>query len=127
MKEAAAAVSMPVDGFMVALQLAEEPFYRLLIETPERDERRLRSLLEYFENGLRLQNIEYAEKRESQRLGEPTLRLLENGFFEQIRKKRVQQGVPDGQYKLPHLTKDIEQFGDFRYITEVKAAGAGAE
>lgn len=126
MKEAAAAASLPVEGFIVTLQLAETPYYILLAETSERDERRLQKLLHYFENGLRLRNIEYTEKRASQRLGEPRLCLLESGCFEQCRMKRVRQGVPDGQFKLPHLAKNVEQFGDFRYITEVKASGAVA-
>jgi hypothetical protein len=123
MKQAAAASCVPIEGFVLALRLGEPPDYSLIVETPERNQRKLCELLAEFERRLRLKNVEYADKRDSQRLGEPTLRLLENGCFEQCRKDRVLRGMPDGQYKLPHLTQHVEQFDHFRYINTVKIDG----
>ncbi|MBI5118866.1 GH3 auxin-responsive promoter family protein [Candidatus Poribacteria bacterium] len=95
-----------IDGFTVTLRLSDPPSYVLVVETTERREEALAGLLAAFECELRLRNIEYAAKRDSQRLGAPSLRLLEPGFFEERRKQRVKQGVPDGQYKVPHIMKD---------------------
>jgi hypothetical protein len=124
MKQAAAALPSPVEGFVLVLQLGEPPSYSLFVETPERDERLLQRLLAQFEHELRRQNIEYAGKRDSQRLGEPKLCLVKNGCFEQFRKTRVQSGAPDGQYKFPHLLSGIEKFGEVGPVTEIKLGAA---
>jgi hypothetical protein len=127
MKRASDVLSSPIEGFVLALSLDDPPSYNLLVESPERNERLLGDLLSRFEHYLRLHNIEYADKRDSGRLGEPALCLVESGGFEQLRKQRVQQGAPDGQYKLPHLMQHIEQFRDFRYINRMSLTGSAAE
>ncbi|MFX6888132.1 GH3 auxin-responsive promoter family protein, partial [Acinetobacter baumannii] len=44
---------------------------------------------------LGLHNIEYATKRESQRLAPLTVRRLRTGIYEDLRKQMVAGGVPD--------------------------------
>ncbi len=106
MRAAASAPAVTVEGFMLTLRLADPPSYIIAIETAGRDDRALAELLQRFERELRLRNIEYAAKRDSQRLGEPVLRLMKPGFFEERRKERAGQGAPDGQYKIPHVMPD---------------------
>jgi hypothetical protein len=91
----------------------------LAVETTERDNRLLTELLARFEDELRLRNIEYAAKRDSQRLGEPVLCMLAPGFFEEFRKNRVRQGAPDGQYKFPHLVPDASFLDDIPTEAEI--------
>ncbi len=117
----AASASLPitVDGFTTTLQLSDPPSYVLMVETASRDDQALEELLAAFERGLRLRNIEYASKRDSQRLGKPLLRLLEPGFFETCRKRRVEQGAPDGQYKIPHVMQDTGVLGEMHPVAEI--------
>ncbi len=116
-----AAAPVAVDGFVVALHLDEPPQYNLLIETTERDERKLCELLARFDRELRRQNVEYGYKRDSGRLGHPSLWLLQNGWFEQHRKQRVQQGAPDGQYKLSHLVSDMRKLGEVQPLARMQS------
>ncbi|RJP17055.1 MAG: hypothetical protein C4520_17795 [Candidatus Abyssobacteria bacterium SURF_5] len=118
----AAALAVPIDDFVLTLRLSEPPAYVLLVETPERNERLLRNLLDRFERELRLQNIEYAGKRDSQRLGHPSLCIVENGCFEQCRKRRVESGAPDGQYKIARLMYNSENL-KLRIVSEIKSGG----
>ncbi len=106
MRAAASAPAVAVEGFMLTLKLGDPPSYVLAVETAERDVRVLSDLLQRFENELRLRNLEYVAKRDSQRLGEPVLLVMKNGFFEERRKERARLGAPDGQYKVPHVIPD---------------------
>lgn len=125
MRAAASSLTMCVEGFTLALRLGDPPSYVLAVETAERNDRLLAGLLERFERELRLRNIEYVAKRDSQRLGEPSLCLLAPGFFEECRRNRVRQGAPDGQYKVPHVVPDMRQLGDMRPVAEISMpAGA---
>ncbi len=125
MKAASSDGKITVEGFTVALQLGDPPSYLLMVETPEHREHVLATILERFENELRARNIEYVSKRDSRRLGEPSLWLLPRGFFEQCRRTRVEQGSFDGQYKLPQLMPDTRTLGDVRPVMKL-AIPAGA-
>jgi hypothetical protein len=96
------------EGFMVAIRLDDPPAYSLALEATECDSSSLAEFLTSFEAELRRRNIEYAAKRDSQRLGSPTLRVLRPGFFERMRQKRVRDGTPDGQYKVSHVAPDSD-------------------
>jgi hypothetical protein len=119
MRAAASSLAITVEGFMVTLRLQDPPSYVLAVETAERDNRLLTELLARFENELRLRNVEYVTKRDSQRLGEPVLCVLAAGFFEESRKKRVRQGAPDGQYKTSHLIPDASCLDGIRLAAEI--------
>lgn len=120
MRAAASAMSQPIEGFAFALRLGDPPSYVLALETAERNSTALARLLARFESELRLRNIEYVAKRDSGRLGTPSLCLLPAGFYEQLRKARVARGVPDGQFKTPHLLSDLSQLGEVRPIAEIE-------
>ena len=121
--EAMGAASSPfetaVEGFTATLKLGDPPYYLLAVETAERDDHTLAALLDRFERELRSRNLEYAAKRDSQRLGAPVLCLLESGFFETWRKERVGQGAPDGQYKTPHLMANASRFDRVQPVAEI--------
>ena len=42
----------------------------------------------------------------NEKLGDELLFLLKQGFFEERRRERVEQGAPDGQYKIAHVAPD---------------------
>jgi hypothetical protein len=106
MRAAASALEITVEGFTLTLRLADPPSYVLAVEATGRDDRLLAELLLRFERELRLRNLEYVAKRDSQRLGDPLLFLLKRGFFEERRRERVELGAPDGQYKIAHVAPD---------------------
>ena len=56
-------------------------------------------------------NIEYEAKRESQRLGPPVLKRVAPGTYQALRQKRVAEGAPEAQVKIPQLSPNME-FGD---------------
>jgi len=119
MRAASASLAVSLEGFMVTLRFGDPPSYVLAVEMAEREDRLLTELLVRFENELRLRNIEYVAKRDSQRLGEPVLCVLPPGFFEESRKKRVRQGVPDGQYKVSHVIPDASILDGIRPAAEI--------
>ncbi|MBN2191070.1 MAG: GH3 auxin-responsive promoter family protein [Candidatus Aureabacteria bacterium] len=55
---------------------------------------------------LRKINIEYDSKRKSSRLDRPVLKIAERGSYDTYRKKKVSEGVPDGQFKMLKLNSD---------------------
>ncbi|HEY9712732.1 MAG TPA: GH3 auxin-responsive promoter family protein [Chroococcales cyanobacterium] len=58
----------------------------------------------HFDRWLKSLNIEYAEKRESCRLGMPELRELPRGTYTRLRQLRIQEGAPEAQVKIPLLS-----------------------
>ena len=59
------------------------------------------------------QNAEYHSKRASLRYGAPVLRVVRPGELDRYRRRRVESGCPDGQFKVLRLTTDAsfaEQF-----------------
>ncbi len=95
-------------GFCVTVRLdAEHARYVFAVE-PEGpvEDADLGSLLRACEQGLLAANIEYRAKRESLRLGDPQLAVVERGAFERWRKQRLQEGAFDSHVKVPHLDGD---------------------
>jgi hypothetical protein len=108
-------------GFTVTLELSDLPRYLLAMEmAPEfyqqRPEDILREVLRSFETGLCAANEEYASKRASGRLGEPSLLLLAEGSYRRYREKLVAGGSPDGQVKPPHLVRSGSQTAFFSLV-----------
>jgi hypothetical protein len=63
-------------------------------------------LADRLESELGLRNMEYQSKRDSHRLGAPVIRVVHQGEFEKYRKRMVEQGKLDGQFKILRLTTD---------------------
>jgi len=71
------------------------------------------------EKELRTRNIEYAAKRDSLRISPPVLRIVKQGEFERFRKRKIEQGRPDSQFKIIRLTSDAKIMDEFSYDREI--------
>jgi hypothetical protein len=97
-----------------------KPRYVFLIEfdQPVQDAQ-AKAILDSLEGALRSQNMEYASKRDSMRLGSPVLRIIKSGEFDRYRKRTVEKGKSDGQFKILRLTADAGFADEFEAGQEV--------
>ncbi|MFO0722501.1 MAG: GH3 auxin-responsive promoter family protein [Myxococcota bacterium] len=111
--DAAERTGLKIDNFTVAPAPEGFPRYVVAIElsgkpSPET----LRALLGGFEAALSARNIEYASKRESQRLGAPELWRVKTGEYANRRQRKIEGGTNDAQFKPTHLTRDSKVLGE---------------
>lgn len=108
-----------VKHFSAAPQWGDPPHYVLLVELDgtERPEAAHR-LARTFDRELAERNVEYRSKRESCRLGMPTLQVVPSGTFDRYRQERVLAGAPEAQVKIPHLSPDLNWASEFRASEE---------
>jgi hypothetical protein len=78
---------------------------------------RLRAFATEMDRAISRHNIEYEAKRDSQRLGPPVLRRVAPGSYQLLRQKRVAEGAPEAQVKLPQLSPNME-FGEGLEVRE---------
>jgi GH3 auxin-responsive promoter len=97
-----------------------KPRYVFLIEfdQPVQDPE-AKAMLESLEGALRSRNMEYASKRDSLRLDSPVLRIIKSGEFDRYRKRAVEKGKSDGQFKILRLTTDASFAKEFEAEREV--------
>lgn len=117
-------VPQPVTAYSVAPVWDEkQPYYAIFLEEPDAaDEETLRRFLAAFDARLGEENVEYAAKRESGRLGVLRALLIPAGAWAQWDRARLAQtgGSPE-QYKHPCLIGDLK----FREsVTVVREIGA---
>jgi hypothetical protein len=113
-----------VQHFTACVQWGEPPRYALYAElgdsmTTERG----REFLRAFDRSLCEQNIEYEAKRESTRLGAPVLKRVAPGSYQALRQKRVAEGAPESQVKIPQLSTDMEFGAALEVLEEVSLDG----
>jgi hypothetical protein len=65
-------------------------------------------------------NSEYQQKRRSGRYGPPVLRLLPVGELDRHRRRSVEAGRADGQFKILRLTSDATFARQFAFTREVR-------
>ena len=109
-----------VQHFTACVEWGEPPRYAFYAElgdsmTPERSAELVRSL----DRALSARNIEYEAKRESQRLGAPVLKRVAPGTYQKLRQKRVAEGAPEAQVKIPQLSTDMEFGANLEVLEEV--------
>ncbi|MGH7832238.1 MAG: hypothetical protein ACREQK_01215, partial [Candidatus Binatia bacterium] len=99
-----------------------KPRYVFLIEfgQPVQDAQ-AKAILDSLEASLRSQNTEYASKRDSMRLDSPVLRIIKSDEFDRYRKRAVEKGKSDGQFKILRLTADAGFAKEFEAEREVMA------
>ncbi len=92
----------------------ERPRYVFLIEFDERpsDDDACR-MLGAIEEALCELNVEYAAKRKSLRIDAPVLRRIRPGAFDDYRRREVEKGRKDGQFKTLRLTMDTAFADEF--------------
>jgi hypothetical protein len=111
-----------VRHFTAAVEWGEPPCYALYAELGESmTTDRARKLALEIDRALCARNEEYQAKRESQRLGAPVLKRVAAGTYEALRQKRVGEGAPEAQVKLPQLSTSMT-FGDGLEVLEVVPA-----
>jgi len=97
-----------MEFFTACIQWDKIPRYIFLAEfkgMPHYE--RKRELLRFIDDEIKTLNMEYGSKRESQRLGDPILKVVRKGAFQRYRVRKVKDGTHDGQFKVPQLTKDL--------------------
>lgn len=97
-----------------------KPSYVFLLEfdQPVQDAQ-AKAMLKSLEEALRSKNMEYASKRDSMRLDPPLLRIIKSGEFDRYRKRAVEKGKSDGQFKILRLTTDPGFAKEFEAEREV--------
>jgi GH3 auxin-responsive promoter len=115
----------PIQGryeFIAAIgeMRGSKPCYVFLTEfdQPVHD-REAKAMLKSLEETLRSQNMEYASKRDSMRLDSPVLRIIKSGELDRYRKRAVEKGKSDGQFKILRLTADAGFAKEFEAEREV--------
>lgn len=100
---------LTLDGFSATLRLSDPPRYLLAVESATLlDAVALERLTDAFDRELCRHNLEYEQKRATERLGRPLLLRLAPGAFERYRAERVRQGAPDAHVKPPHVFRSEE-------------------
>ena len=83
----------------------------------------LAQLLAELDSRLRRLNIEYAQKRESRRLGAPVLWVMRPDWFERGTNAGIARGARDAQYKAALLTTTPENESDILFSVDYCEAG----
>jgi hypothetical protein len=109
-----------VRHFTACVQWGEPPRYALYAELGgEMTTERCRDFVRAIDRSLCEQNIEYEAKRESQRLGAPVLKRVAPGTYQALRQKRVAEGAPESQVKIPQLSTNMEFGAGLEVLEEV--------
>jgi hypothetical protein len=115
-----------VQHFTASVEWGEPPFYALYAELADgMDEERCRRFLAAMERELCARNEEYEAKRESLRLGPPVLKRVAPGTYEELRRRRVAEGAPEAQVKIPQLSTNMEFGTALDVRDEVRLDGHG--
>jgi hypothetical protein len=70
-------------------------------------------LVNRIDQNLGKHNIEYESKRKSLRYGAPAIRVVRSGEFDKYRRRKVEGGRADGQFKVLRLTSDPSFAAEF--------------
>jgi hypothetical protein len=115
-------VAFPVAAYSLApIWDDRQPYYGIFLEEPDaKDEAKLGQFLSEFDRQLGEENIEYAAKRESSRLGAVRAVLIPTGAWATWDRNRLAQtgGSPE-QYKHPCLIGDIKFRDTMQVVREV--------
>ncbi len=118
---------LDVQHFTACVEWSDPPYYAMYCELDQdwSPERCRRFLLE-MDRSLCRRNIEYEGKRESRRLGHPVLKRVAEGSYQELRQKRVSEGAPEAQVKMPHLSTNMKFGEQLRVVEEYRAEAAEA-
>ncbi len=106
--------------------VGERPRYSFLLELHDNfPDGILQACTDRLDGVLRRMNIEYASKRDSFRLDPPTLRIVKAGQFDAYRKRMVEKGRLDGQFKVLRLTNDPQFAREFQIEREYTISESG--
>jgi hypothetical protein len=123
MDAVATRVPQPVTAYSVAPVWDDtQPYYAVFLEEQDAtDEPRLKRFLAEFDSQLGIENVEYAAKRESGRLGALRAAIIPAGTWAKWDRDRLAQtgGSPE-QYKHPCLIGDLKFRETIQVLREVR-------
>ena len=116
------ATGLRLKSYLLLPCWAELPHYTLLVEEDDLQGPGLIERLNGFlEQELRRQNLEYANRRETLRLGPVRILTIPPGSWAEFQKRRLaRSGGTVEQYKQPHLIPDLDLIGTFRLRQPVR-------
>ena len=118
-------VTQPVTAYSLApMWDAQQPYYAIFLEEPDAtDESRLKQFLTELDSQLGIENVEYAAKRESGRLGALRAAIIPAGTWAKWDRDRLAQtgGSPE-QYKHPCLIGDLKFRESMTVLREVRGS-----
>jgi len=121
-QEAQQEIGLRLVSYLLLPSWGEPPFYSLLVENADLPLSETRRLSDLVDERLRVQNIEYASKRETLRLGPVrTIRLPEGSWAEFQKRRLARSGGTVEQYKQPHLIPDLDAIESFQVRDPVTA------
>ena len=80
------------------------------------------ALVDRLDAAVGTQNVEYQTKRKSLRYGPPVIRAVRSGEFDRYRRRKVEEGRSDGQFKILRLTSDTSFASEFEWEQELVGA-----
>ncbi|GHT52980.1 hypothetical protein FACS1894106_2930 [Spirochaetia bacterium] len=107
-------------AFFVGFADAVNSNYRFYYEFADQTitDAQAREFTEKVDAELQLYNMEYKEKRASNRLKAPETYLLQNESFEQFKSRCIDQGFRDGQFKVNLLMQDEKRHAMFKGLVK---------
>ena len=117
-----------IEHITACVEWGEPPRYAFYAElgesmTPGRCWRFLPAM----DRALCAQNEEYEAKRASQRLGHPVLKRVPPGSYQALRQRRVAEGAPEAQVKIPHLSTNMTFGEQLTVLEEFRGERGGSE
>ena len=84
------------------------------------------ALVDRIDAALGTHNSEYETKRKSLRYGAPILRVVRSGEYDRYRRRMVEGGRSDGQFKILRLTSDTSFAAEFEAERDLRGDRASA-
>ena len=105
-------------SYLLAPTWGDPPSYVLLVEQSDLPAAETTaSFARVIEAELRSQNVEYASKRDTLRLGPVAIQPVADGSWREFQRRRLaQSGGTVEQYKQPHLTSDLALVATFQAV-----------
>lgn len=102
--------------FFVGFADIEQSTYHFYYEFADTsiDQAKAEEFTKVVDKNLKALNVEYLAKRDSFRVKDPITHLLQNESFETYKKRCIENGSRDGQFKLNLLMQDEKRHGMFK-------------
>lgn len=95
-----------IGHFTTAVEFGHPPRYVCYVELKDHISDALRNkFVALFDTALKNQNCEYQDKRSTLRLGSPVMKVVPPGTRARLVQKRVSDGAPEAQVKIPLLMR----------------------
>jgi hypothetical protein len=119
-EESQRSAGLKLKSYLLLPSWCDPPYYSLLVEEDDLPGLDSGPLASDVERALARQNIEYANKRATLRLGPVRIVPVATGSWSEFQKARLlKSGGTVEQYKQPHLVHDLELISSFRRLEPV--------